>query len=110
MKKEYICPPGKKSKVVIENINFKIKEGATLIIGLAGIGLLGPIVGNILGVEAYEDTIIAYSERTIYIIDDKGYILIEKKINKDIQDVFWISQGNFVVVFKDRMEIMTLNY
>jgi len=54
MKKEYICPPGKKSKIVIEDITIKIKEGATLLLGFAGIGLLGPIVGNTL-IEQIED-------------------------------------------------------
>jgi uncharacterized protein (TIGR00161 family) len=46
IKKEYVCPPGKKSKVVIEDISIEIKEGATLILGFAGVGLLGPIIGN----------------------------------------------------------------
>lgn len=46
VKKEYVCAPGKKSKVVIENIREEIKEGATLILGFAGVGLIGPIIGN----------------------------------------------------------------
>ncbi|MBY8982352.1 MAG: proteasome assembly chaperone family protein [Candidatus Lokiarchaeota archaeon] len=54
MKKEYICPPGKKSKVVIEDVTQEIKKDATLILGFAGIGLLGPIIGNTL-VEQIED-------------------------------------------------------
>jgi uncharacterized protein len=47
-KKEYICAPGKDSKVVIEDTTVKIQEGATLILGFAGIGLIGPIVANTL--------------------------------------------------------------
>ncbi len=54
MKKEYICPPGKKSKVVIEDLSVKFKDNPTLILGFAGIGLLGPIIGNTL-VEQIED-------------------------------------------------------
>ncbi len=46
IKKEYVCPPGKKSKVVIEDISIKIKEGATFILGFASLGLLGSIIGN----------------------------------------------------------------
>ncbi|TFF89834.1 MAG: proteasome assembly chaperone family protein [Promethearchaeota archaeon] len=46
VKKEYICDAGKKSKIVIEDLTFQIKEGATIILGFAGIGLIGPIVAN----------------------------------------------------------------
>jgi uncharacterized protein (TIGR00161 family) len=46
IKKEYVCEPGKKSKIVIEDISINIKEDATLILGFAGVGLLGPIIGN----------------------------------------------------------------
>lgn len=46
LKKEYICNKGKRSSVVIEDFKTDIKEGATFIIGFAGIGLLGPIVAN----------------------------------------------------------------
>lgn len=54
IRKEYICEPGKKSKVVIEDVSIKIKEGATLIMGFAGVGLLGPIIGNAI-VDQIED-------------------------------------------------------
>ena len=45
--KTYICDKGKKSTVVID-VTEKIKEGATVILGFAGIGLIGPIVANSL--------------------------------------------------------------
>ena len=48
IKKEYICMPGKNSKVVIEDIRVEIKEDSTLILGFAGIGLIGPIIANSL--------------------------------------------------------------
>ncbi len=48
MKKEYICQKGKRSMVVIEDMAINIQEGATLLLGFAGIGLLGPIVTNAL--------------------------------------------------------------
>jgi len=46
VKKEYICEKGKRSSIVIEDLSVKIKEGATFILGFAGIGLIGPIVAN----------------------------------------------------------------
>jgi len=45
---EYICPKGKKSRVVIENLTIEIKEGATLMLGFADIGLIGPLITNTL--------------------------------------------------------------
>ncbi|MHA2007644.1 MAG: proteasome assembly chaperone family protein [Promethearchaeota archaeon] len=48
VKKEYICEKGKKSSIVIDDLSVKIQEGATLILGFAGIGLIGPIVANTL--------------------------------------------------------------
>lgn len=47
-RKEYICEKGKRSSVVIEDSSVQIKEGATLVLGFAGIGLIGPIVANTL--------------------------------------------------------------
>ena len=46
VKKEYICEKGKRSSIIIEDLATEIQEGATLIIGFAGIGLLGPIICN----------------------------------------------------------------
>lgn len=46
--KEYVCDRGKKSKVVIEDFSVEIKEGATIFLGLAGVGLIGPIIANTL--------------------------------------------------------------
>ncbi|MFX1363730.1 MAG: proteasome assembly chaperone family protein [Promethearchaeota archaeon] len=48
VKKEYVCEKGKKSSVVIDDLTVEIKEGATFILGFAGIGLIGPIVANTL--------------------------------------------------------------
>ncbi len=45
-KKEYICDAGKRSKIVIEDPSVEIREGSTLILGFAGIGLIGPIIAN----------------------------------------------------------------
>ena len=48
VKKEYICEKGKKSTLVVMDITTPIKPGASIILGFAGIGLLGPIVANAL--------------------------------------------------------------
>lgn len=39
---------GKRSSIVIENLTVEIKEGATFLLGFAGIGLVGPIIANTL--------------------------------------------------------------
>ena len=48
VKKEYVCEKGKKSSIVIYDFSTEIKPGSTLILGFAGIGLIGPIVANAL--------------------------------------------------------------
>ena len=48
VKKEYICDAGKRSKLVIYDFKTEIKEKSTLILGFAGVGLIGPIVANTL--------------------------------------------------------------
>ena len=48
VRKEYICDKGKRSSVIIEDLSIEIQEQSTLIIGFAGIGLLGPIICNAL--------------------------------------------------------------
>jgi len=54
MTKEYICERGKKSRVVLEVDPKEIQPNSTIILGFAGIGLIGPIVTNEL-VEKIED-------------------------------------------------------
>ena len=48
VRKEYICDKGKKSMVVVEDLSIEIQEKSTILLGFAGIGLLGPIVANAL--------------------------------------------------------------
>ena len=48
VKKEYICEKGKKSSIIIEDLKTDIKPNATMILGFAGIGLIGPIISNSL--------------------------------------------------------------
>jgi len=48
VRKEYICSKGKKSGIIIEDSSIPIKEESTIILGFAGIGLIGPIISNSL--------------------------------------------------------------
>ncbi|MFW9900740.1 MAG: proteasome assembly chaperone family protein [Candidatus Thorarchaeota archaeon] len=48
VKKEYVCEKGKKSSIIIEDLSIEIQNGATFVLGFAGIGLIGPIVANTL--------------------------------------------------------------
>ncbi|HEY0089858.1 MAG TPA: PAC2 family protein [Candidatus Lokiarchaeia archaeon] len=48
VKKEYCTPKGKRSLVVIEDLTIEIKEGATIMLGFAGIGLIGSLITNTL--------------------------------------------------------------
>jgi len=68
------------------------------------------IIDDIRDIDAINNFIVAFSDRTFFILDKHGNVILEKKINKDIQDIFWISSGNFALLFKDKLEIMTLNY
>ena len=46
--KEYICKPGKYSKIIINYDQLTIKPKSVLMIGLAGVGLLGTIITDTL--------------------------------------------------------------
>ena len=48
VRKEYICSKGKRSAIIIEESSIPIKEGSSIILGFAGIGLIGPIISNSL--------------------------------------------------------------
>jgi uncharacterized protein len=54
MIKEYICEKGKHSRVVLEIDPGEIQPNTSLVLGFAGIGLIGPIVTNEL-IEKIED-------------------------------------------------------
>lgn len=69
-----------------------------------------PVAGEVLGLDVLDDKIAAFTDRTIYIIDKKGDKILEKKINKDIKDVSWISKKNLLIINKNKLEIMEINY
>jgi uncharacterized protein len=51
---EYISEKGEKSSIIIDDQSVEIKENPTLILGFAGVGLLGPIIGNTM-IEQIDD-------------------------------------------------------
>ncbi|SHJ93827.1 DUF5711 family protein [Paramaledivibacter caminithermalis] len=69
-----------------------------------------PIVGEILGLDIGEDKLGVFTDRTIYIIDKKGNKVLEKKINGDIKNINWVSKRNLLIVYKDKLEVMEMNY
>lgn len=68
-----------------------------------------PVAGEIEGLDIIDDTIAVFTNRTIYILGKKGNTILEKKINKDIKNIKWISKKNLLVMYKDKLEIMSIN-
>ncbi len=68
-----------------------------------------PVAGEIEGLDIIDDTIAVFTNRTIYILGKNGNIILEKKINKDIKNIKWISKKNLLVMYKDKLEIMSIN-
>ncbi|QZY55114.1 DUF5711 family protein [Crassaminicella profunda] len=69
-----------------------------------------PIQGEVLGITSKGNSSIAFTDRTLYMILEKGKKLMEKKINNDIQSVYIISDDQLVLVLKDKLEIIQVNY
>ncbi|MCT4565571.1 MAG: DUF5711 family protein [Maledivibacter sp.] len=68
-----------------------------------------PVAGEVLGLDTINDRIGVFTNRTIYIIDKKGNTILEKKINKDIKNIYWISKENLLVIYKDKLEVMEID-
>ncbi|WIF95847.1 DUF5711 family protein [Caminicella sporogenes] len=68
------------------------------------------VVGDIISIDIKKKNIAAATKRTIYLIDDKGNLILEKKINKDIKNICWISDKFLAVIFKERIEVMKVDY
>jgi len=68
-----------------------------------------PIAGEVLGLDVIDDRTVVFTDRTIYILGKKGNTILEKKINKDIKNVNWISKKNLLVTYKDKLEVMSIN-
>ncbi|QXM06997.1 DUF5711 family protein [Crassaminicella indica] len=69
-----------------------------------------PIQGEVLGIDSKGDNIVAFTDRTLYMILETGKKLMEKKVNNDIQSVYIISDNQLVLVLKDKLEIIQVKY
>lgn len=61
---------------------------------------------DLLGIDTKGENIIAFNERTIYFMPKLGKKIIEKKINNDIQTIQMISENEFIVGLKNKIEVM----
>ncbi|WP_129599833.1 DUF5711 family protein [Anaerophilus nitritogenes] len=87
-----------KSTNYLETIDIKGKELSNL-----------PIKGEVLGIDTYKNSFIAFTERTLY-FSKNGKELIEKKINNDIQDIYMIKENEFILVLKNKVQILKIKY
>lgn len=67
-----------------------------------------PIAGDIQGIDIYNDKTLVYSDRTIFIIDKNGDIEIEKKVNMDIMEAWWITEDTIGVVYREEVHIFKI--
>lgn len=74
----------------------------------------GKIIGEnrslekIIGVDTFNNDIIAYSSRTIYLLNGKGEILMEYKISGDLQEVLLLPNKHIGVITKEKLSIMKI--
>ncbi|SKC88286.1 DUF5711 family protein [Maledivibacter halophilus] len=67
-----------------------------------------PVAGEVLGLDVIDDRIAVFTDRTIYVMDKKGNKIIEKKINKDIKNINWISKKKLLIIYRSKLEIMEI--
>ncbi|WP_053955082.1 DUF5711 family protein [Inediibacterium massiliense] len=87
-----------KSTNYLEVIDIKGKELSNI-----------PIKGEVLGIDNYNNSFIAFTERTLY-FSKKGKELIEKKINNDIQDIHMIKEDELILVLQNKVQILKVKY
>ncbi|MCC5909541.1 MAG: hypothetical protein JJT76_03780 [Clostridiaceae bacterium] len=64
---------------------------------------------DLQGIDLYEENIIAYSSRTIYLLDKRGNIKMEHKYYSDIEEVLMTSNGSMVIVTKEKVVFIRIN-
>jgi hypothetical protein len=67
------------------------------------------IEGRVKNIKAYDNIIMSYTSRAIYINDDDGDLLWEKTWNKDIIDVHFLYKDRIVVVDREKFEILKID-
>lgn len=66
--------------------------------------------GEVLGVDTRGEKSIAFTERTLYLLQKDGLEPIEKKISNDIQSVQMISEDQLALVFQEKLETVQIKY
>ncbi|QEK13512.1 PQQ-like beta-propeller repeat protein [Crassaminicella thermophila] len=69
-----------------------------------------PIRGEVLGMDTKDNHVVAFTDRTLYLIFKKGQKVIEKKVNNDIKNVYMLPHDRLMLVFKNKIEIMQVKW
>ncbi len=63
----------------------------------------------VTGLDLYEDTIVFYSPRTIYLLGKKGNVEMIHKYSSDIEKVFVLSNKHLAIVTKEKLSFVKTN-
>ena len=66
--------------------------------------------GEVLGIDIKDEHVVAFTDRTIYLLSKDGKDPIERKVNNDIQSVHMIEKDRLALVFSDKIEILRVKY
>ncbi|MTI57131.1 DUF5711 family protein [Geosporobacter ferrireducens] len=69
-----------------------------------------PVKGEVLGIDIKDDRIVAFTDRTLYLLSKDDKDLIEKKVNNDIQSVHMVDKDRLALVFNDKIEIIRVKF
>lgn len=69
-----------------------------------------PLKGEILGIDIKDGHIVAFTDRTLYLMSKDDKEPIEKKVNNDIQSVHMIEKDRLALVFNDKIEIVRIKF
>ena len=58
---------------------------------------------EIIGMDCFDQDLVVYSKRTVYILDSNGSIVFKQKYNKDIDEVYLFEKGHLIVVTKENI-------
>ena len=69
-----------------------------------------PLKGEVLGIDTKDERIVAFTDRTIYLLSKDGKDPIERKVNNDIQSIHMIEKDRLALVFSDKIEILRVKF
>lgn len=93
----------KRKNIIIDTKN---RSSVSIVDNEGKVLFKNPIADELEGLDIYKNQIVAHTDRTVFLIDDKGNIALEKKINKDIKDIGWIDDERLIIYYNDRVEII----